>query len=605
MVAGTGTGTGTGTYNRLAMTPFASPVRHLFFTGKGGVGKTALACAVAISLADAGKRVLLVSTDPASNLDEMLLTKLSNAPTAVEGVPRLFAMNLDPDRAAEDYRLRVLAPYEGLKTAEELAAIREQLSGACTTEIAAFDRFAELLGRGDETARFDHVVFDTAPTGHTLRLLQLPRAWTTFLDTNTRGASCLGPHSGLTMQRDRFGAALAALSDPQQTMIVLVARPNTSALREAERTSGELRALDVANQMLVVNAVFRATVPDDRVAVAFERRGADALEAMPASLRSLPRLEVPLRPFDMVGLSALRALLADEQAAPIAAVDPVAHVELPRLGALVDELARGDHGLVMVMGKGGVGKTTIASAIAVELAARGLPVQLSTTDPAAHVAATVNGVVPNLRVSRIDPAEETRQYMDKVMQRKGAALDEEGRALLEEDLRSPCTEEVAVFHAFSRMVAESRRGHVVLDTAPTGHTLLLLDATGAYHRDVLRGISQADQSRLVTPLMRLRDPTQTRIIIVTLPEPTPVSEAAQLQDDLRRAGIEPFAWVINSSFAASGTRDPLLRQRIAHEHAQIERVRRDYAKRIAAVPWVPEEPVGRDRLRGLLGTTPG
>lgn len=584
------------------MNPFASAVRHLFFTGKGGVGKTALACATAISLADAGKRVLLVSTDPASNLDEMLQTQLSNAPTSIDGVPRLFAMNLDPVRAAEDYRLRVLAPYEGLKTPEQLATIREQLSGACTTEIAAFDRFAELLAGGDEATRFDHVIFDTAPTGHTLRLLQLPRAWTAFLDSNTRGVSCLGPHSGLTMQRDRFAAALAALSDPKRTIVVLVARPNTSALREAERTSGELHALGVANQLLVVNAVFRATDSGDRVAVAFERRGADALEAMPATLRALPRFEVPLRPFDMVGLTALRALFADEQAPAITAVEPAVQVELPQLGALVDELARGDHGLVMVMGKGGVGKTTIASAIAVELAARGLSVQLSTTDPAAHVAATVNGVVPHLKVSRIDPAEETRQYMEKVMKRKGAALDDEGRALLEEDLRSPCTEEVAVFHAFSRMVAESRQGHVVLDTAPTGHTLLLLDATGAYHRDVMRGLSDTDASRLVTPLMRLRDPTQTKILIVTLPEPTPVSEAAELQEDLRRAGIEPFAWVINSSFAASGTRDPLLRQRIAHEYTQIERVRRDYAKRIAAVPWVPEEPVGGDRLRGLLGS---
>jgi arsenite-transporting ATPase len=584
------------------MTPFASPVRHLFFTGKGGVGKTALACATAISLADAGKRVLLVSTDPASNLDEMLQTKLSSEPTPIEGVPRLFAMNLDPDRAAEDYRLRVLAPYEGLKTAEELAKIREQLSGACTTEIAAFDRFAQLLAGGAEAAQFDHVIFDTAPTGHTLRLLQLPRAWTTFLDSNVRGASCLGPHSGLTMQRDRFAAALAALSDPGRTMIVLVARPNTSALREADRTSSELRALSVANQLLVVNAVFRATDPGDRVAAAFERRGVDALAAMPANLQALPRFEVPLRPFDMVGLTALRALLADKQAPALTAVEPATHVELPRLGALLDEIAGSDHGLLMVMGKGGVGKTTIAAAIAVELAARGLSVQLSTTDPAAHIAATVNGVVPHLQVSRIDPAEETRQYIEKVMKRKGARLDEEGRALLEEDLRSPCTEEVAVFHAFSQMVAESRRGHVVLDTAPTGHTLLLLDATGAYHRDVMRGLSDADASRLVTPLMRLRDPAQTKIIIVTLPEPTPVSEAAQLQEDLRRAGIEPFAWVINSSFAASGTRDPLIRQRVALEYAQIERVRRDYAKRIAAVPWMPEEPVGSERLRELVGT---
>ncbi|MFI5302260.1 MAG: TRC40/GET3/ArsA family transport-energizing ATPase, partial [Polyangiales bacterium] len=332
------------------MNPFLSPVRHLFFTGKGGVGKTALACAAAISLADSGKRVLLVSTDPASNLDEMLATKLSNAPTPVAGVARLSAMNIDPERAAEAYRERVTGPYVGVKSAEEIRTIREQLSGACTTEIAAFDQFAALLAGGDDAAAaFDHVVFDTAPTGHTLRLLQLPKAWTTFLDRSEHGASCLGPHSGLTMQRDRFAAALRALSDAAQTMVVLVARANTAALREAERTSAELRALAIESQTLVVNAVFRASDPADAVAAAFERRGADALASMPSALRALPKYEVPLRTFDMIGVPALRALLSDELSAQL--VTPLVDappIDLPSLRGIVDELARGGHGLVMV-----------------------------------------------------------------------------------------------------------------------------------------------------------------------------------------------------------------------------------------------------------------
>ncbi len=583
------------------MNPLFSGVRHLFFTGKGGVGKTALSCAVALSLADEGERVLLVSTDPASNLDEMLDTPLTSAPTPIRDVPRLFAMNLDPEEAAEAYRARVLAPYEGVATADELREMREELSGACTTEIAAFDRFAELLAGGGDGARFDRVVFDTAPTGHTLRLLQLPRAWTTFLDTNERGASCLGPHSGLTMQRDRFAAALEALSDPARTRIVLVARLNAGALREAARTSSELLDLGLQNQALALNAVFRATVASDPVAAALERRGAEALASMPASIAALPRIEVPLRPFDMVGLSALRGLLSERSSEEIAAPEqPPSAPALPGLGSLIDELSASDHGLVMVMGKGGVGKTTIAAAIAVELASRGVAVHLSTTDPAAHVAKTVEGRVEGLRVSRIDPEEETRAYTERVLARKGATLDDEGRALLREDLRSPCTEEVAVFHAFSRIVSESQRAHVVLDTAPTGHTLLLLDATGAYHRDVMRGLSPADASRLKTPLMRLRDPSRTKIVVVTLPERTPVSEASELERDLRRAGIEPFAWVINASLAATGTHDPLLRSRIVEERAQIERVRRDHPGRVAVVPWCPEEPIGAERLRALI-----
>ncbi len=580
------------------MNPFTSPTRHLFFTGKGGVGKTAIACAAAISLADRGKRVLLVSTDPASNLDEMLGVKLGNQPTPVPGVPMLHAMNIDPEAAAEAYRERVIAPYRGSKIDQEIQTIREQLSGACTTEIAAFDEFAGLIGGADATA-YEHVIFDTAPTGHTLRLLSLPLAWTHFLDTNTRGASCLGPHSGLTMHHDRFAAALSALSDPAHTTVVLVARADVAALREADRSARELRDLGIQNQQLVINAVFHAQDRQDAVALAFERKGTLALEQMPEGLRSLTRFEVPLKGDNLVGLDALRGLLDDKPGASAGVPATARPSELPPLSRLIDELAASQHALVMVMGKGGVGKTTIAAAIAVELAKRGIPVHLSTTDPAAHLANTVVGQVERLQVSRIDPTAETKAYTEKVIQRKGRDLDAEGRALLEEDLRSPCTEEVAVFHAFSKLVAEASRGMVVLDTAPTGHTLLLLDATGSYHRDVMRGLSPSNPSRLVTPLMRLQDPAYTKIILVTLAETTPVTEAAQLQADLRRAGIEPFAWVINSSLAASGTRDPLLGERMGGELTQIERVLRDYSKRVAIVPWMVEPPVGPKQLLAL------
>jgi arsenite-transporting ATPase len=542
--------------------------------------------------------VLLVSTDPASNLDEMLGVELVNVPTAVPGVPGLHAMNIDPEAAAEAYRERVIAPYRGSKDEAEIGTIREQLSGACTTEIAAFDEFAGLIGGADATA-FDHVVFDTAPTGHTLRLLKLPLAWTQFLDSNTRGASCLGPHSGLTMHHDRFAAALSALSDPARTTVVLVARPDVAALREADRSATELRELGIHNQQLVINAVFRAQDPHDAVALAFERKGTSALEAMPEGLRSLTRFDVPLRGYSLVGLEGLRALLGDSPVAHVPATPMAQTTKLAPLSAIIDELARSQHALIMVMGRGGVGKTTIAAAIAVELAKRGIAVHLSTTDPAAHLASTVAGDVAHLQVTRVDPAAETRAYTERVLQRKGRDLDAEGRALLEEDLRSPCTEEVAVFHAFSKLVSEAGRGIVILDTAPTGHTLLLLDATGSYHRDVMRGLSPSGPSRLVTPLMRLQDPEYTKIILVTLAETTPVSEAAQLQSDLRRAGIEPFAWVINSSLAASGTKDPLLAERVSSELTQIERVGREYAKRVAIVPWMKEPPIGAKQLLEL------
>lgn len=586
------------------MTLLESPTRCLFFTGKGGVGKTALACASAIRLADDGKRVLLVSTDPASNLDEMLGVSLSQRPRPVPGVANLDALNINPEQAAESYRQRAIAPYLATWSEQQVSELREQLSGSCTNEIAAFDEFASLLVGEDDSARFDHIIFDTAPTGHTLRLLSLPRAWTDFLETNTRGASCLGPHSGLKMRHDRFAAALAALTDPARTTILLVTRPDQAALREAARAAGELEALGLTNQRLIVNGVFRARLTQDAVAIALEERGRRALMNMPARLRRLPSVEVPLHGFNMVGLPALRALLQPDGPFPQMLPIPVATPSLPHLATLVDELAAAGHGLIMVMGKGGVGKTTIAAAIATELASRGLPVHLSTTDPAAHIAAALGEPPPHLRISRIDPALETKTYTDRIMALRGKDLDDEGRALLAEDLRSPCNEEVAVFGAFSQLVSEARDKFVVLDTAPTGHTLLLLDTTGAYHRQIVKSYTRQHAGRIVTPLMRLRDPEYTKILLVTLAETTPVSEAAQLQADLRRAEIEPYAWIINSSLAAAGSGDPLLQQRIAAELEQIQLVQQHHARRLAIVPWLTEEPVGSARLLALVRPLP-
>jgi arsenite-transporting ATPase len=576
------------------------PTRHLFFTGKGGVGKTSLSCATAIALADQGLRILLVSTDPASNLDEMLGVNLGSDPTPVPGVPRLFAMNIDPETAAEDYRLRVLGQMGPEASDKDRATVREQLSGACTTEIAAFDEFVGLLA--DDGPRFDHIIFDTAPTGHTLRLLSLPKAWTGFLEANERGASCLGPHSGLKMQEDRFRTALGCLGDPARTTIVLVTRADRGAIREAARTAGELSELGLSNQMLAVNGRFTPTDPDDHVAAAFAAEQTKALAELPPALNSLPRDEVALKSFDMVGLTALRGLLSEAAPGPSVDTDDetFASPDLPRISRLVDEIATSGKGLVMVMGKGGVGKTTVAAAVAVGLAARGHSVHLTTTDPAAHLSFVVGaGAMPGLTVDRIDPEAETARYIDKIMASKGRDLDEAGQALLREDLASPCTEEVAVFHAFSRVVGEARTSFVVIDTAPTGHTLLLLDATGAYHRQMTRHLDDNAPGRMITPLMRLQDPTYTRVLLVTLPETTPVSEASALQDDLRRASIEPYGWVINKAMAMSGTRDPLLRARIRGEKAQIERVRRDCASRVFGLDFRPFAPVGLEELRKI------
>lgn len=574
--------------------------RFAFFTGKGGVGKTSLACATAVRLADAGKRVLLVSTDPASNVGQVFGIRIGNQITAVPAVPQLWAMEIDPQAAAQGYRDRIVGPLRGALPPETLKGVEEQLSGACTTEIAAFDEFTGLLTDPALVERFDHVIFDTAPTGHTIRLLQLPGAWSSFLESGKGDASCLGPLAGLEKQRTQYQAAVDALADPSRTRLILVARAQASTLREVAGTHDELARIGLSRQYLVINGVMPAAeAAHDALAAAVVEREQAALSALPTVLGALPMDQLPLKPFDLVGLDALRQFFDAAQTLPPEAVGaPKRLLEAPTLAQLVDGLAAPGHGLIMVMGKGGVGKTTLAAALAVELARRGLPVHLTTSDPAAHLAQTLEGQMEHLTVSRIDPQEQTQRYRDQVLASKGKHLDAQGRALLEEDLRSPCTEEIAVFQAFSRIIREAGRKFVVMDTAPTGHTLLLLDATGAYHREIARQMTGSGV-HFTTPMMQLQDETRTKVLIATLAENTPVQEAAVLQDDLRRAGIEPWAWVINSSVSDTPVSSPLLRARAARELPFIDAVATRHAKRYAVVPLLPVEPVGLERLSAL------
>ena len=578
------------------------PPLFLFFTGKGGVGKTALACATAVRLADMGRRVLLVSTDPASNVGQVFGITIGNVYTPIEAVPGLVALEIDPEAAAQQYRDRIVGPVRGVLPDAVVKSIEEQLSGACTTEIAAFDEFTALLTDPALASAYDHIVFDTAPTGHTIRLLQLPGAWSDFLVEGKGDASCLGPLAGLEKQRDQYRAAVAALSDPARTRLVLVAHAQQSTLREAARTGVELADIGLKQQYLIINgALPEGEGAHDVLAAAVVKREQAALAELPQALKALPLDSISLKPFNVVGLDALRGLLAREDAVLAVHTPNAATVAAPKLRDLLGEIAEQGHGLIMLMGKGGVGKTPLAAAIAVALAQRGLPVHLTTSDPAAHLADTLDGSLEHLALSRIDPRAETERYRAQVLATKGKSLDAHGRALLEEDLRSPCTEEIAVFQAFSRIIREAGKKFVVMDTAPTGHTLLLLDATGAYHRDVVRQMA-GEGLHFTTPMMQLQDQVRTKVLIVTLAETIPVLEAADLQADLRRAGIEPWAWIVNNSLAAAITRSPLLRRRAQNELPQIDDVASRHARRYAIVPLLAEEPVGVRRLLELVAS---
>lgn len=573
----------------------------IFFTGKGGVGKTSLACATAVWLADQGKRTLLVSTDPASNVGQVFSQTIGHRITDISTVQNLAAMEVDPMAAAQAYRDRVLDPVRGLMPADVVSSIEEQLSGSCTTEIAAFDEFTGLLTNHELQEKYDHIVFDTAPTGHTIRMLELPGAWSGYLEANPDAAANLGPLVGLEKQQHQYSDAVKALSDAALTRLVLVARAQASTLKEVSHTHDELSAIGLQHQHLAINGVLPPFAGEnDPLAQSILAREEKALQAMPENLANLPRSQLYLKPFNLVGLEALRLLFTENKASLPLPATTLNTLDLPKLASLVDELSQTGKGLVMTMGKGGVGKTTVAALVAVSLAKRGHKVHLTTSDPAAHLSYTLDGSLPNLQVSRIDPKVETERYRHFVLENQGKGLDAEGLAVLEEDLRSPCTEEIAVFQAFSRIIKEADDHFVIMDTAPTGHTLLLLDATGAYHREMVRQMGQT-HDHVMTPMMQLQDPEKTKVIIVTLAETTPVLEAANLQQDLRRAEIEPWAWVINSSLAAAKPSSPFLVTRASCELPLINDVTEQYAKRIALAALQNEEPVGTALLAKMAG----
>ena len=573
------------------------PTRHVFFTGKGGVGKTTTASGIAVALATAGRRTLLISTDPASNLQDIFDITAGTDPAPVEGLPELWLANIDPEQAAADYRERAIAPYRGVLPDSALGSMEEQLSGACTVEIAAFNEFTTILtgGRGDG---YDHVLFDTAPTGHTLRLLTLPGAWSGYARDNPAGASCLGPLAGLDRQQRQYQDAVATLADPDRTRLVLVARAEPSALREAARASAELRRLGVCNQQLVINGVLRHPGTDP-TAQAFTDRQETALVHAPDTLSPIPVAAIDLVAGNLTGIAALRQLITGVRPIP-SHNGHAASIELPDLATLIDDLDQAGRGVVMTMGKGGVGKTTIAAAIAIALADRGHPITLSTTDPAAHLTEALADETPHgLRVDRIDPAAETKHYSAEVLAAATASgLDAEGAALLAEDLRSPCTEEIAVFRAFARTVDHANDRIVVLDTAPTGHTLLLLDAAESYQREIQR--TNADVPDAVRQLAsRLRDPEYARVLIITLAESTPIHEAERLQADLRRAGIEPHGWIVNATTHQTRTSNPTLRARADAELPHLDRVQSISTARTWTVPWQQQAPTGATALRAL------
>ncbi|MDF2591449.1 MAG: arsA [Clostridia bacterium] len=567
--------------------------KYLFFTGKGGVGKTSAACATAVSLADTGKKIILISTDPASNLQDVFNTELDNKGVAIEGVPNLVVANFNPEEAAAEYRESVIGPFRGKLPDAVLKNMEEQLSGSCTVEIAAFNEFSGFITDEKTAVEYDHIIFDTAPTGHTLRMLQLPSAWSNFISENTHGASCLGQLSGLESKKEVYRNAVENLANKEKTTLILVARPEASPLNEAERASKELQDIGVNNQVLIINGVLQEH--DDYLSDAIYHKQQNALMHMPNALKDIETYQIPLRPYNVTGLENVRSFLKDNNIKYSG--ETLTVQDIPKLNNIIDDLYNSGKRVVFTMGKGGVGKTTIAAAIALGLAKKGKKVHLTTTDPAAHLKLVIDESY-GITISHIDEREELEKYKETVLSKARETMGDDDLAYIEEDLRSPCTQEIAVFRAFAEIVERSENEVVVIDTAPTGHTLLLLDSTQSYHKEIER--SQGDIPESVSKLLpKLRNELVTEVIIVTLAEATPVYEALRLRDDLDRAGIHSKWWVINSSFYAANTTNDILKVKASNEVQWINKVNEISKGNFAIIEWTPEELKG-EKLNALI-----
>ncbi len=591
--------------------------KYIFFSGKGGVGKTTMAVTTAVYRAMRGEKTLIISTDPASNLGDIFEKRIGHAITPI--MLNLSAMDIDPDAATEEYREKVIGPMRGIMPDDIMKVLEEQFRSACTVEIAAFDRFTDFLVNDE----FDLIVFDTAPTGHTIRLLELPVDWSKHIEESAKGSgqTCIGPVSSIQGAKEKYDRAIAAMRDTSRTEFNLVLKPEKTSLAETLRVHDEMSTLGIRNFFIIVNGIY----PNDEIASssyanlsAMQTRYLTAIEkALP-----YPTINVSLQSGEIKGMQAIKdfaGIVFDGKNGVVdGRINESIRYDNFADGAALDDILQKkyDSKMVIITGKGGVGKTVTACAVAASLAGDRRETLLVTTDPAAHIGYVLDEPVgdtiartkslPHLSTVRIDQKTAVKKYKEKIIAdavRSGHSADM--LIALKEELESPCTEEMAVFEEFSRLTENGDYDYIVFDTAPTGHTLRLLELPYDYARQVelmVKIKKETDftsdaKNKLETLVKKLKDPDQCAFLLVIYPEYTPIQEAKRTMDDLTLAGIHVQGIIANNVLEIDNSTPDFFRRRYGMQQHYLGIAENTFRLPIFKIRMFDDEIIGLPMLK--------
>ena len=611
------------------MTTQYKQTQYLFFSGKGGVGKTSMACVHALRMAEEGKKTLIVTTDPASNLADVFEQEIGHQITPIAELDNLWAMEIDSDQATQEYIDRAMAPIRAAFPEQMVQVMEEQMSGPCTSEVAAFDRFTDFLDNGSpDQAAFDVVIFDTAPTGHTIRLLELPAEWSHSIDEASAGSgqTCIGPAAAIQDAKHKYERALAAMRNSEQTRFVFVLHPEAISIKETSRAIGELSKLEIGNYSLIVNSVIPPQVIENELFAARSRMQKVYLAQIESQL-SYPTTFMPLLAGEIKGIQRLRQVgkiffdgdtpqntftldaLETQDEALLSPVDVVRERIQPN----------GHHRMVFFAGKGGVGKTVASCITAVWLAQQGHKTLLLTTDPAAHLGDVLDSPVgdeiqpiegqPNLWAVKIDPKAAADKYKTRILEdARQRGRPPEAIATMEEELNSPCTEEIAAFDKFIEYASQDDWESVVFDTAPTGHTLRMLELPMDWSKQIdvkvfgsvdANAADDVTKQRFGKVIDRMRDANQSTFAFVMYPEATPILEAYRAVEDLSMVGIEPSLVIANMVIPPDQASTDFSRARRNMQEKYLLDMMDRFQLPVAHIPLMPQEIKGLDLLVAL------